>query len=101
MDGSLNRDAGPALARRLDPQAPYIACRWDYDQTPKDYLRDILVRVTNPANGRSVQCSPVDWGPHEEKTGRAADVSPGVMEELGLVTDDIVIVEYDLPEEVA
>src|SRR4051812_26230762 len=25
------------LGRRLDPQAKYLACRWDYIATPKDY----------------------------------------------------------------
>ena len=28
------------LARRMDPSVFYIACRWDYDETPKEMLRD-------------------------------------------------------------
>jgi hypothetical protein len=38
------------LARRLDPSVYYVACRWDYDITPKSMLRDpdtyALVRAT-------------------------------------------------------
>ena len=30
---------------------------------------------------------PADWGPNE-KTGRVADLSPGLMEALGIDTDD-------------
>src|ERR1700704_6348808 len=28
------------LARRLNPAKYYLACRWDYSQTPKKFLRD-------------------------------------------------------------
>jgi hypothetical protein len=32
---------------------------------------------------------PADWGPHEEKTGgRVADLSPQLMDDLDLETDD-------------
>src|SRR5258708_1364697 len=34
------------LARRLNPEAHYIACRWDYTVTPKDFLRRIKVKVS-------------------------------------------------------
>src|SRR5271154_511747 len=39
------------LARRLNPQAKYIACRWDYGATPISFLKlpTTLVKVTNPA----------------------------------------------------
>ena len=26
------------LARRLDPEVFYVACRWDYDDTPREML---------------------------------------------------------------
>ena len=84
------------LARRLDPSVYYIACRWDYDVTPKDMLRSgrpALVRVGNI----SFQATPADWGPHED-TDRVADISPGLMEALGLSTDDQVEVIYPAPE---
>lgn len=83
-------------ARRLDPQTFYVACRWDYSQTSKSYLRGIMVTVTNPANGRTAQAKPIDWGPHGD-TDRAADLSPGLLDELGLVTDDLCEVLVPLP----
>ena len=86
------------LARRLDPEQFYIATRWDYSQTPKTMLPDMLVRVTNVKTGKSVMAVPADWGPagpeSDHDTGRVADISPGLMECLGLQTDDEVIVEY-------
>jgi hypothetical protein len=52
------------LARRLNPDAKYLACRWDYKMTPKDYLRNTKVRVTNPKNKKFAEASPVDFGPN-------------------------------------
>lgn len=84
------------LARRLNPEMYYIACRWDYSETPKNQLRLCTVKVS--ANGRSVQARPVDWGPNEE-TNRVADLSPGAAEFLRLKTDDVVEVEGIFPLE--
>jgi hypothetical protein len=77
------------LARRLNSDTYYIACRWDYDVTPPSYLRRIMVTVSNPANGKSAQAKPMDKGP-AEWTGRVADLSPGLAAFLGLETDDLV-----------
>ena len=74
------------LARRLDPDEYYIACRWDYDQTSKTELLDIRVLVRNPKNGKQEIARPADWGPHSD-TDRVADISPGLMDALGLDTD--------------
>ena len=82
------------LARRLDPDAFYIAVRWDYAQTPKDMLPDMLVAVQAVSSGRVAIATPADWGPHED-TGRVADISPGLMAELEIETDDEVIVEFE------
>ena len=84
------------LARRLDPGVFYIACRWDYDVTPKTMLRDSgqMALVTARKTGIARLAHPADWGPHEEQTGRAADLSPGLMDNLGLDTDDEVEVIY-------
>lgn len=82
------------LARRLDPEVFYIATRWDYDDTPKDMLPDMVVHVYAPKTGRSLVCTPADWGPHVD-TGRVADLSPGLMEALGIETDDIVEVSFE------
>ena len=84
------------LARRLNAKAVnYVACRWIYDDTPKEMLAtDLMALVTNPRTGRSTCAYPADWGPHEEKTGRAADLSPALMQDLGLKTDDTVEIVY-------
>jgi|SRR5262252_1031073 len=81
------------LARRLDPQKPYIATRWDYDQISKEKLLSTLVLIRAPKTGRVALCIPGDWGPHED-TGRIADISPGLMDSLGIETDDEVEVEF-------
>ena len=64
------------LARRLNPDAPYIAARWDYDVTPRPFLQEAVVIVRNPATGKQAAAQPIDWGPNET-TGRVADLSPG------------------------
>jgi len=75
------------LARRLDPEAAYIACRWNYRMTPKQHLRAIKVEVINPQTGQKELAQPVDWGPNKN-TGRVADLSPGLATRLGLKTDE-------------
>ena len=84
------------LARRLDPSVFYLACRWDYDITSKLMLRDsgYMALVTAKKTGISRLAHPADWGPHEEQTGRAADLSPALAESLGVGTDDVVTVIY-------
>ncbi len=83
------------LARRLDPNVPYIAMRWDYDVYPKAMLAsmDYAALVTAPKTGRSFLAWPSDWGPHVD-TGRIADISPGLMDALGIQTDDEVEVIF-------
>ncbi len=89
------------LARRLNPAIPYVACRWPYTSDTKAKWREVLlkemalVEVTEgPSKGRSIKCWPSDWGPHEEQTGRAADISPGAMSYLKIQTDDKVRVTF-------
>lgn len=84
------------LARRLNPNAFYIAMRWDYDMTPKATLRSAFVKVTNPATSKFVLARPVDWGPNI-KTGRMADLSQGVLDALALTTDNVATMELILP----
>jgi N-acetylmuramoyl-L-alanine amidase len=86
------------LARRLDPEQMYIACRWDYDVHPKPSLLENMAYVRSPKTGRSALAYPADWGPHVD-TDRVADVSPGLMAELGIDTDDEVEVIYPYGEE--
>jgi hypothetical protein len=87
------------LARRLDPDSYYIACRWNYKQTSREYLQGIMVDV-NSANKPSgiLKARPVDWGPNA-KTGRVADLSPGLMKALSLDTNGIVEVDIPLPSD--
>lgn len=86
------------LARRLDPDGLYIACRWDYDETPKEMLASKRSRARVSAGGRSYLAWPADWGPHQD-TGRVADLSPALMEALGVDTDSTVTVEYPARED--
>jgi N-acetylmuramoyl-L-alanine amidase len=87
------------LARRLDPGVYYVACRWDYDITSKNMLAGSgkMALVTAKKTGIARMAHPADWGPHEEQTGRAADLSPGLMDNLGIETDDEVTVVYPYP----
>jgi N-acetylmuramoyl-L-alanine amidase len=82
------------LARRLNPAVHYCAMRWDYSVHPKDTLLQKTVLVRNPKTGFALTCTPCDWGPHEEKTGRLIDLSPSMMLDLDLETDDIVEVTF-------
>jgi hypothetical protein len=83
------------LARRLDPNARYLACRWGYSVTPIAFLRHAIVKVS--ANGMPpVDAHPADWGPNI-RTGRVADLSPGLAAALGLDTDDECKLEIPLP----
>lgn len=85
------------LARRLDPTVYYVACRWDYDITPKEMLADpdLLALVWSEETGRGFLAWPADWGPHQD-TGRIADLSPALLDDLGLETDDEVTVIYPI-----
>jgi N-acetylmuramoyl-L-alanine amidase len=83
------------LARRLDPGVMYVACRWDYDVTPKEMLRDQSRKAMVRAVDSGLKCLayPADWGPHDD-TNRITDLSPALMMTLGIETDDKVEVIY-------
>jgi hypothetical protein len=81
------------LARRLNPHIHYVACRWDYSKTPKAMMLEEMALVRAPSTGIEMKAFPADWGPHED-TGRVADISPGLMEDLGIETDDEVEVIF-------
>jgi len=82
------------LARRLDPDTYYIAMRWDYDQFPKSRLAGSeMALVRSAKSGAAHRAHPADWGPHVD-TARVADISPGLMDALGISTDDEVEVVY-------
>src|SRR5215831_8066367 len=87
------------LARRLNPDRYYIAMRWDYDDYPKSMLAsgDYMARVRALKTGKEFFARPADWGPHSD-TGRVADLSPGLLDDLGIETDDQVEVEFPITE---
>jgi N-acetylmuramoyl-L-alanine amidase len=81
------------LARRLNPFVHYIAMRWDYDVTSKVELLGKQVWVKSLTTGFKLKAAPADWGPHGD-TDRVADLSPGLMDDLELTTDDDVEVTW-------
>jgi len=96
---SYQPEGTTGLARRLNPEQPYVACRWPYDSESKAKWREMLLKemalVYAPKTGKSIKCYPADWGPHEEKTdGRVADISPSALVYLDIETDDEVIVTF-------
>lgn len=91
------------LARRLDPSEFYIAMRWDYSEIPKTELVRTICLVRSPDTSKAFWARPSDWGP-AETTGRICDISPGLMESLGVSTDwelEIVVIPPREPEAVA
>src|SRR5262245_1205758 len=48
------------LGRRLNPDKYYFACRWNYNDTPKEFLKRALARVENPSNGRASAARPFE-----------------------------------------
>lgn len=88
-------DGTTGLARRLNPDRPYLACRWDYDLTPKSMLTDPhhVAMVRAVTSGKVAFAWPADWGPHDS-TGRVADLSPRLLDLLDLETDDDVEIIY-------
>jgi hypothetical protein len=84
------------LARRLNPYIHYVACRWNYDITPKAMLQEAMALVRVPSTGLQMSAFPADWGPNQN-TGRVADLSPGLMTQLGIETDDDVEVIFPYP----
>jgi len=84
------------LARRLNPGVFYVACRWDYNVTPKTALGNPSVQALVRTEDQEFLAWPADWGPNEN-TGRVADLSPALADALNLETDDEVEVIYPAP----
>ena len=88
------------IARQLDPDTLYLACRWDYEQFSKEHLVNSgdVALVSSLKTGKKTIAHPIDWGPAAE-TGRVVDVSPGVFQALGdIETDDEVDIVYPYHE---
>jgi N-acetylmuramoyl-L-alanine amidase len=90
---SYQPEGTSGLARRLNPETFYVACRWPYDEYPKSMLLEEMALVHAPKTGKSLKVYPADWGPHED-TNRIADLSPAALETLGIQTDDEVEVIF-------
>ena len=71
--------------------------RFDYDIHPKDTLLDKVALVRNVKTGMALKAFCADWGPHPD-TRRIADLSPGLMDALGLATDDEVEIVFPYEE---
>ena len=87
------------LARRLNPEAFYIAMRWATLESSESSGATFVSRETArrsifrlSANGKSIFAQAADFGP-AVRTKRVVDMSPGAASALGLTTDDIVEVE--------
>ena len=93
-------DGTTGLARRLNPYVHYVACRWDYDKVPKSEMTNYVALVRAVRSGIEMKAFPADWGPHED-TGRVADISPGLMDDLDINTDDEVEVIFPYTEDTA
>lgn len=78
------------LARRLNPNAFYLAMRFDYGDHSRELVRRAIFRVTNPRTHKSLFAQGADWGPNA-RTNRVVDMSPGLATALAL--NDTVTVE--------
>jgi hypothetical protein len=80
------------LARRLNPDAFYIAMRWKDYEINRKVARRAVFRITNPANSEWAYAQGADFGP-ATWTDRVCDISPGLAEKLSLATDDEAFIE--------
>jgi hypothetical protein len=77
----------PPRPSDLDPNAYYVAARWDYSATPRLWLLKTKVRVKNPKTNKELEATPVDWGP-DPSTGAVMNISQGLAKALDLKTGD-------------
>lgn len=81
-----------AVLRNHDPNGLYFAARFDYSTFSRSELQNMRFEAYNPTTGQTVTgLRPDDWGPGPS-TGRAFDVSPGVMSALGAQTDSTIYI---------
>jgi hypothetical protein len=74
--------------------------RFDYkNQWSKAELASgkIMFWVYAPKTGKRYKARPCDWGPHTD-TGRVADLSRGLLDALGIETDDEVEITAAIEE---
>jgi len=84
----------PGLSAFLNPDAFY--CALPIEMGVFKNLDLMTVKIINPRNGLSADCVPVtDYGP-AKWTDRTSDLSKGLMDYLGLVTDDKVEIFFEI-----
>jgi hypothetical protein len=95
---SLNDPVSPSASTLMSRPADYyfVAMRWNYRPNSTTWWRNARILVRNPTTGRTVVARPVDWGPNTS-TRRVVDVSPQVMTDLGVTTDNDVDVAFAAP----
>ncbi|MBI2372781.1 MAG: murein L,D-transpeptidase catalytic domain family protein [Deltaproteobacteria bacterium] len=71
----------------------YAAMRFDYSPNGREFWSQARLLVVNPGTGAAIVVRPVDWGPHTS-TARVIDLSPQSLKDLGLETDETVLVAF-------
>lgn len=96
---SLNTPLAPTTTDLLERPEDfyYAAMRFDYGPAGIGYWREARLLVVNPRTGDAIVVRPVDWGPNP-RTDRIIDLSPQAMADLGIVTDDEVLVAFGRSE---
>ncbi|MCO5170914.1 MAG: SH3 domain-containing protein [Planctomycetes bacterium] len=91
---ALNPVARPSAAQLAARPGDYyyVAMRFDYAPGKRAWAGKRLL-VVNPRTGAAVVVRPVDWGPNT-RTRRILDLSPQVLRDLGLSTDDEAVVAF-------
>jgi hypothetical protein len=104
--GSISGEILRSLNNPMDPSASvlaerpedyyYVAMRWNYSPRGVTWWRSARLLVRNPTTGATIVVRPVDWGPNTS-TRRIIDLSPQSLRDLGMTTDDPVLVAFALP----
>ncbi len=89
-------DPDPATLASRPEDYYWVAMRFSYSPNGVRFWRDARLVLRNPVTGAAVVVRPVDWGPHT-RTRRIVDVSSQTMRDLGLSTDDDVLVAFAPP----
>ena len=94
----LNDPVNPSASDLAERPGDYywIAMRWNYSPQGSSFWRNARILLRNPETGATLVARPVDWGPHT-RTRRIVDMSPQAMADLGLSTDQDVLVAFAAP----
>jgi len=74
----------------------YVAMRWDYHPNGTSFWRNARILLENPLTGVRVVVRPIDWGPNTS-THRIVDLSPQALTDLGVHTDDELLIAFAAP----